>query len=164
MCSCLRGFPQQYWFPSAVSRWPECRHCVVRKISLLLYWNICYCQMQTYGENSHPRQGKLLVGPDSQSATLNPDWGSKGLLPHLNSPALGSVLLWDVFVQTAGWRRLRESQRAEASPGYVSAASELEHVLCLMLQQSTSPGKVSLIQLHLERQIFPGVTSSLFLA
>lgn len=95
--------------------------------------------------------------------------GSKDLLPKLNSPALGSVLLQGcvlcfVFVQTAGWRRLRESQRAEASPGYVSAASELEHVVCLMLQQSMSPGKISLIQLHLERHIFPGVTSSLFQA
>lgn len=70
----------------------------------------------------------------------------------------------DVFVQTGGWRRLRGLQRAEASPGYVSAASELEHVVCLMLQQNTSPGKVSLIQLHLERRIFPGVTSSLFQA
>lgn len=69
-----------------------------------------------------------------------------------------------VFVQTAGWGRLSESQRAEASPGYVSAASELEHVVCLMLQQSTSPGKVSLIQLHLERHIFPGVMSGLFQA
>lgn len=67
-------------------------------------------------------------------------------------------------MQTEGWRRLCESQRAEASPGYVSAASELEHVVCLILQQSTSPGKVSLIQLHLERRIFPGVMSSLFQA
>lgn len=67
-------------------------------------------------------------------------------------------------MQTAGWRRLCESQHAEASPGYVSAASKLEHVVCLMLQQSTSPGRVSLIQLHLERHIFPGVMSSLFQA
>lgn len=40
-------FCSSHRFPLDISRWPECRQCIVRRRSVLLYWNISCCHMQT---------------------------------------------------------------------------------------------------------------------
>lgn len=122
-------FCRSHQFPPGISRWPACRQCLIRRRSVLLYWNISCCPMQNpiylkqHGENTYLLQGKPLVGKNLRKPVCQP-WPRLHQDLRTRFPTwipLPWALIWYVsmFVQTTGWRKLCVSQPAKASPGYV---------------------------------------------
>lgn len=93
-----KRFSMAILIPLGISGWPECRQSVLRRVSLLLYWNISYRRTQTHGEIIPIFfKGSFLWDQTASLPAITQPSGSKDLLPNLNCPALGSVLLRGVF-------------------------------------------------------------------